>query len=520
MRCWLSGGGEHKDLARLRAALARLSLGELEALAAAARAEFARSQDSPLGFAQFYRLLFDRPLPAHARQQWLPLIYQARALGKGAVIEAFRGSSKSTTLTVAWLAYRIGLEAHKSYLLLGANDEAARDSAGQVADIIAHNPGWRLVFPQVMPDRQAGWGHSGYMVRRSDLPYRQWQQMALQQRGKDPTLVGLGYRSRAVIGKHPGGVLLVDDIHDEHNTRSWRELQLVKKVLTGTILPTATPDTWQVFVGTPWRQDDALAYLKASGRYLSLKTPVYLEGRSPRQPAWPERFPLAEIDKIRQAVGEIEFARMYLLDLTAASGIHLRSEWLNTYRFKDLNPGWPVVMGVDYASVADRVKYGGRDYFAIAVGRALPQGGGVVLIDGVRKHVSQAEAQYELLHMAERYPTLQLVGVEAVGKGEEFFHLMLRTSRLPLQPVSPGRRSKGERYEKGMAPLFERQLALLSDRANDFITAFKQEWLQYPDGSTDDTLDAVYWMLYVALPHLLGGGGEKRPNPFVSLGRG
>ncbi len=38
-----------------------------------------------------------------------------------------------------------------------------------------------------------------------------------------------------------------------------------------------------------------------------------------------------EIERRRQESGTIEFARMYLLDLAAASGAHLRREWLNRY---------------------------------------------------------------------------------------------------------------------------------------------------------------------------------------------
>jgi hypothetical protein len=114
-----------------------------------------------------------------------------------------------------------------------------------------------------------------------------------------------------------------------------------------------------------------------------------------------------------------------------------------------------------------------------------------------------------------------VIGVEAVGKGEEFFHLMLRTSRLPLQPVNTGRSSKGERFEKGMAPLFQFRRAWVADVETPFIRAFRDEWVRWPSGDHDDTLDAVYWMLYVGSPHLIGSGGKqhKNPNPFAGLRR-
>ncbi|MFN2144371.1 MAG: hypothetical protein ACK2T7_03425, partial [Anaerolineales bacterium] len=241
-------------------------------------------------------MIYDRPLPAHARDEWLPLIYAARRQGKGALIEAFRGASKSSTLSVAWVAFRIGHHPESANLVIQVSDAAARDTCKQIADLIANHANWGVIFPDVRPDPDAGWGMHGYHLKRTDLPYPRWRKLTAASKGKDPTLLGLGYKSRAVIGKHPTGVLLIDDIHDENNTRSSRELEMVRQVFTGTILPTITAETWQVVVGTPWVGDDILAYLKATGRYLSVRTPV-IRGDVP---VWPERFPPEEIERRRQ----------------------------------------------------------------------------------------------------------------------------------------------------------------------------------------------------------------------------
>ncbi|MEX1247213.1 MAG: hypothetical protein WEA61_01920 [Anaerolineales bacterium] len=497
--------------------------------------------DDPEGFERFYQLIFERELPAHARVDWVEPLYAARAADKGLVVEAFRGSSKTTTLSIAFSAFRLGQEPHKSVLLIQAGNTMAASTSQQIADLIERNPGWHSAFPHVEPDRKIGWGTKGYEVRRTDLDYSVWRARCAREKGKDPSLVGLGYRSRAIIGKHPTGLLLVDDIHDETNTRSARELNLVMRILTGTILPTATPETWQVFVGTPWTQNDALAYLKSTGRFVSMRTPVYVAGsasnageneRVPAEtdggrevlgetvPTWPERFPVKEIEKARQLSGEAEFARMYLLDLNAAEGIHLKGEWLNLYPHEKVQPNWPVVMGVDYASTADQLKGRDRDYFAVAIGRALPGGGGVVLVDGFRAQVSQGEAEQQLKALANYYPTTQVIAVEAVGKGEEFYHLLLRDWRLPVVPMQPGGKGKGVRFEKGMAPLFQMGRAWIADVENSFLQAFRQEWLRWPSGEHDDTLDAVHWMLMAAQDHLTGWPRrDKQENPFGSLGR-
>lgn len=472
--------------------------------------------DTPEGFVQFYELVFGRTLADHALQDWIRPLYAAREKGLGLVVRAFRGSTKTTTLSIAFSAFRIGHQPHKSCLLVQAGERMANDTAAQIADLIARNAGWRAAFPDVVPDTKAGWGAAGYEVKRTDMDYDAWRTQCAAEKGKDPTFVGLGYQSRAVIGKHPTGLLLIDDIHDETNTRSARELDTVIQILTGTILPTATPETWQLAVGTPWRENDALARLAATKRFVAVSTPVLRR----RKPTWPERFPKPEIKKIQKLVGEAEFARMFLLDLKAAEGIHLKAEWLHEYPHEKIQPQWPVVMGVDYASTADKLQSDKRDYFAVAIGRALP-GGGVVLMDGFRAKVSQGEAEQQLRSLAALYPTTTMIGVESVGKGEEFFHLMLRSTKLPVVPMPTGGTSKGERFERGMAPLFERSRVWVADVETPFLRAFREEWLQWPGGDHDDTLDAVFWMLAIGKDYVTVQLPRKAKtgSPFWELSR-
>lgn len=506
--------------------------------------------DSPEGFAGFYHLLFERQLPRHAMEDWVRPLYAAREESKGLVVEAFRGSSKTTTLSIAFAAFRLGLEPHKSTLIIQASNPAARTTCQQIADIIEYNEGWRKAFPKVEPDKKSRWSmSSGYELKRTHVDYDKWRAVCVREKGKDPSFIGYGYRAHSIIGRHPTGLLLVDDIHDENNTRSIRELDKALNILKGTILPTLTPSTWQIFVGTPWTPSDALQHLKATERFISVATPVYRdrdEGGGLREedvprptsgvkdagegdaehgtidekvPVWPERFPIEEIEKVRQLVGEAEFARMYLLDLTAAEGMNLKAEWLQDYPHEKIQPQWPVLMGVDYASAADARKGDRRDYFAVAVGRALP-GGGIVLVDGYRAQISQGEAEEYVKLLAARYPTTVYIGVESVGKGEEFFHLLHRNSLLPLLEMHPAGKSKGDRFEKAMAPMFQWRHAFVADVVTPFLRAFREEWLRWPDGEHDDTLDAVAWMLQVGQAYLFSRTDkEKKPSPFAELGR-
>src|SRR3990167_5512048 len=221
---------------------------------------------------------------------------------------------------------------------------------------------------------------------------------------------------------------------------------------------------------------------------------------------------------------------MMLLDLEATKGYRLRADWLHEFPAQDIKPSWPVYMGVDYASVADRMRGRKRDYFGLAIGRGIP-GGGLVLVDGYRGHLSKGEALSTLVSYAALYPTLQLIGVENIGKGEEFYNDLVLTNDtsgrvLPLMAIQHGKRSKGERFENWLGPRFQAARLWVTDTPGPFVNVFRDEWLLWPNGSNDDALDAVYMMAVAgegALPIMgkrsFGREGARVSNPFAALGR-
>jgi len=84
--------------------------------------------DTPDGFELFYMLIQEEAgaqglLPKHARK-WIEAAYDARDKKKGLLVEAFRGSTKTTTF-MAFLAYRIGLEPHRANLVVQVGDDIA-----------------------------------------------------------------------------------------------------------------------------------------------------------------------------------------------------------------------------------------------------------------------------------------------------------------------------------------------------------------------------------------------------------
>ena len=241
---------------------------------------------------------------------------------------------------------------------------------------------------------------------------------------------------------------------------------------------------------------------------------------------WPEAWPWERIDEKYGDTGQIGFARMYMLDLEATKGIKLKAEWLHKYPARDIDPSWPVFMGIDYASTWDKLKHRDRDYFALAIARVIP-GGGIVIVDGVRRRVSKGEAMQITHSYANMYPTYQLIGVESIGAGKEFYNDLLLSKDiggkiLKLFEIPHHAKSKGKRFEDWLAPRCQAARIWFSNVENEFLRVFYDEWLTYDSGIFDDTIDSIYMCDLAAegfLPSKAVRTGTKRKqiNPYDSL---
>jgi len=448
--------------------------------------------DSPAGYRAFHALIHDKVLPRHA-SKWIDDVYLARAQGKGAVLYAFRGGLKTNTFTNTFVPYGVGIHPERANLIVQSKESQAFDNSEKIAGIVAHNAGWKLSFPHIVPDKKRGWGARGYNVKRTDVPYEDWVRSIP---GKDPTFVALGEQSADILGMHPDGKFVGDDINNEMNTSSSKELRRVNKMVEGTIFPGFVPTTWPLFVGTPWVYGDVLDYVASLLEdYVVIRTPIIDEAGVP---VWPEKFPKAEIAKLRRR-GAIEFARMYLLDLTAAQGHVLKRDWLHYMPWEDIRPDWPLYLGVDYQEAFD-VKSGAHDFFSVTWGRGMPSG--TLIEDGYLAQLSRGEAEERLLNIAASMPNYKSIGVEMAGGGQAFVHSLMRHTQLKVTPVPVGSKRFGDRVEKEMAPWFEFAQVWLSNKETEWMQTFVSEWLGYPYAEHDDTLASTYAMLYAARSHL------------------
>jgi len=503
---------------------------------------------SAKGYEHHYAGIFSHNIPMFALD-WVQEFFEFYDKGvRRFGFKAHRGATKSTVWTIGFSTYILATHPEDSILIVQKSDTAGGKTSSIIADTIEHNAGWKTMYPHLKPDKVKKWAFEGYDIVDSRIGYEEWRQKVLDRRTKDNSFVAYGWSNGGIVGMHPRW-LFVDDILDEENTRSKREMNSVSSTMKGNVLQTLNRppdwDSWEeptaIFSYTPWYADDFYAYIESTGLYHVMETPLASPAEETDKGAfewrgkywvcaWEVKDPVKLMDSKVQEWGEMDFQRMQMLDLTRAEGINLKREWLHEFPYEKINPSWPVYSGVDYASSADKLKMGANDYYALAICRGIP-GGGMVLVDGFRAKLSQGESEEKLKGICALYPELSLIGFEKLGKGYDTMHNLI-ASRLPIIPCpreGEGKRSKGERFERagGLGPLFQFSKMWISDLETPFLKAFREEWASWPNGKNDDTLDAVYWAAYVGQGLLipapdsedLGMRREHKPSGFATMAK-
>lgn len=450
------------------------------------------------GFLWFHQVTSSESLPVHC-QEWVAYYFWALRRRINMAVDAFRGSLKTTIFSGYLTGYLIGCFPWLENLIVQAADNMAAENTSFLSSLISDNPGWRIVFPHVVPDERK-WGAEGYEVQDSSMPYGFWR----RKRSKMATLVGGGYKSAVVLGKHPRGHFIRDDVNNYKNTRSMRELKAVKDIVFKEMEPAAESCMMQIDVFTPWVQGDVGDTVKKRKSVLHVRTPILkldAEGNLTDEPAWPEKFPKEKIEELRENLPPAEFGQMYLCTLKAMEGQNLPGAWLQPkYPHEEIDPEWPTYIGVDYMSLSDETAVRGRDWFTLAVNRLHPNGF-LIMETGYRGQITRAQAEDICLNWGSQYQdTLRVMRIEKLGKAEEFANWMMTNAPFRVRAEGVKNRSKAERFEVEMAPVFRSGKVRISDADDPFLAQFEREWLAWDGLETfpDDTLDAQWHAIAAA----------------------
>jgi hypothetical protein len=496
---------------------------ELEKQALAVLAQ----EDTVDGFICFYELMHGLIMPKHVKK-WAETAYEAKAKGLGLALQAFRGSTK-TTFVQTFLAFQMGKHPDKASMVIQVSDDKADKFTKQVASFVEHSTGWKIVYPHIVPDKERGWSSTGYELKDDSIPYNEWRDK--NSKRTTPSLVGCGWSSGMIVGFHPDLVLILDDILDRNNTDSNKSMEAVRETIKASINPAAEMSCFRILAYTPWKENDPVIEQSLSGNYILVKTPIFTVDFDSQNewngykyvPAWKKKGTPDLFTYLLNESGRIEFARMYLLDLTQASNRTLKYHYYPNDKIKS---DWAMGGGVDYASARSNLQGNTKtDYFAMAYLAKIP-GGGVVVYDGVLERGTQATAEAHVGKAQAMFPNWINSVVESDGKGEDFIQLCMRNPSLRIVPKKTGGVSKSNRILQVLSPWLESGQIRISDADTPFLVELRKELDEFPDCEHDDALDAVYYGAFAVQDALRAVNVEtinpvKRimSNPYAAFGR-
>lgn len=497
--------------------VATLTRGDL-----ALTASLIRDNYGPDSFLAFYTFIQDKPAPAHVIEEWVPRFFENERLDRKTMLMAARGLTK-TTFGLMLAAYKIGFQPAGSVYLVFADDTYAKRASAALRRIISGDK-WSIIFPNVVPDTDRAWGAEASWVKDTNYEYGIWEQMTPDT--MNPTIMCVGYKAR-IRGVHPSLLVWVDDVHNEDNALSDRELQRVKSFahveLAFVMQPHFPPELW---TGTPFHEEDVYSDLINFG-YDHILTPAARHNGLPAwpgEPVWPKGLPAERIeDAYKRDGGGPNFRREVLCDVTSMDASEMP---FVSYPQTDVKSVWPVWAGVDFATVPEpgaRMKH--RSHAAIAWVTRTPQGQ-LVLIGGEVNQWTQGEVDEAMIRTQNRFKNFQFFAFDAQGKGEIFLEsFQLRHPDINVIPIPPSSKAKGQRIFDELSPhLRTGEFMCSDDEDSPYLRGFRNFCRRYPNvphkaAKAWDIMDGTY-MAFKAAQGEIGRKPKKKlpPNPFKFFG--
>lgn len=497
-----------------------------------ARIENARDNFTPEGFRDYFWCMYDMELPLHAYYGFIIPIWWAHKavtrekLGEyygaaeaakfrfvydkikgaddksGIIIRASRELAKTIVITLALRSFYIGHHPERMTLLVQVSDESAKDNGTKVAEMIDLHPMWREIFPNIVPekggeDKQRRWGANGYFVTANDVSSDEWVRKTVGRLA--PTLQSVGVDSSVIIGKHPDGIAIIDDIHNEKNTSSDRELKAVKAKVLADFIYAPAKGAWLVMVGTPWVEGDALDEFAKSNEFVVVDVPAYMEidprTLEPQMPQnewfeegeyvylWPEERGADWVRKKKRISTPAEFARMVQLNIEKSLVKELAYQ---TFPARDIKwMEWPVNFGIDPVNIVKAVsgKEGGSSHFACAFALRSPHNN-VVIGDGILEKVDRPTAEQMVVERSKTFRNFRGAAVEMDGGGIAFA-ATLKSMGILLRPYSTNDikkaikwqgTGKANRQYEFLVRLLSYGAVVISDGDTPFLNAARR-WL-------------------------------------------
>ena len=282
----------------------------------AVRLQVARK--NPLVFFQLYFSRYTKyPMPEFHREIF-GIMNDPKA--KRVVIEAFRGSAKSTLISMALPIWSIiGEPQSKFILIVGQTQEQARMHLNNLKIELESN---KLLQEDLGPFEEVDseWRSTSLVIPKYGAK--------IMCASIDQAI--RGYR----FMEYRPNLIILDDLEDTESVRTRENREKTFRQVMSNIIPMGDRHTRIFFIGTRLNNNCLIVRLQEaiqSGRMWGIfrSYPLLKDGKI----LWPERFPdMAAIEDLRRSLpDDVSWYREYLLEAIDEAAQVIKSEWIRNY---------------------------------------------------------------------------------------------------------------------------------------------------------------------------------------------
>lgn len=392
---------------------------------------------------------------------------------------------KTTQLSIARTLFSLGRDPTLRIAIVSNTAGQASKLLTTIKRYIESSAELHAVFPELRPAGDQ-WTNRAITVRRPHV-------------AKDPSIQTLGIHGN-ILGSRID-LLIFDDLLDVENTATQQGRDGCFAWLQASCLSRLTEKGRVLVVGTAFHPQDALHRLAALPGFRAYRYPVLDERGNSR---WPERWPLERIQRMKDTLGPLEFARQLMCVARDDSEARFKKDWIDSclakgqgkqlvYGMDKLPPGFKTYTGVDLA-VQEKDKSDSTCLFTIAV---HPTTGDRELLNIETGKWSGPEIVQRIIDTHRRY--MSIVVVENNAAQDYIVQFARGAFAVPIRPFTTGRNKAHPEFgvESIAAEMAGRKWIIPSHNgaaAHPEIFQWIQEMLFYsPTSHTGDRLMACWF---------------------------
>jgi predicted phage terminase large subunit-like protein len=237
------------------------------------------------------------------------------------VITAFRGSAKSTLITMSYVIWSIlGSQQKKFPLILGRTQSKAQNHLQAIKHVLEQNDNLRRDLGPFKEESNQ-WGATALILPEYGAR------------------IAIGSVEQSIRGirhnEHRPDVIICDDLEDPDSVRTQENRDKLFDWLTGDVLPAGDRGTRMVFIGTPLHEDSLLMRLE---KIFEVGNPKNVFRRFPilneeGACAWPGKFATEQDieDEKAKCFNILAWQREYLLKIVQSEDQIIKREWIKYY---------------------------------------------------------------------------------------------------------------------------------------------------------------------------------------------